>query len=293
MNLLKIVDIEFYYLLFLRRVFGKKVKNLDLVDFRKNMATLEPLFILSTGRCGTKWIDELLKSDSSIISIHHIHPVMRSQAKLVYELNYPESTSREQMLMKEMFLGGREEVFLQGMKVDKNIVFTDSRMTFFAEVIYDLFPKAKFVHLHRHPGGVVSSGVNRGWYTSNSQSELNRIYPGKNNAYYTKWSEMDRIEKNAWLWSETNRWILDFLKKVPAEQKFDLSFDNWSPESIQAFCRFCGVEKSTNEIASRMKKKVNKQQKKELGHYKTWPKEDQEKLATLTADISKLLSYSL
>lgn len=292
MDFLKIFDSEFYYLLYLRRVFGKKLKSIGLHDFRKNMKELSPTFILSTGRCGTKWVDELFKTDSKIVSIHHIHPVMRSQGKIAYERNYSKCNDSEKELIKEMFLAGREEVFLQAMKVEKNIVFTDSRMTFFAEVIFDLFPKAKFVHLHRHPGDVVRSGLNRGWYTLDSQSELNRIEPQEDSPYYNEWDEMSSVEKNAWLWSETNQWILDFFDKVPEDQKMELSFDRWSAEVIHEFCSFCNVDLSTSKIERRMSKKVNIQKHQKVGHYTTWSAEDRKKLKDITQEVSDKLSYS-
>ena len=174
-TLLQLFDDWFYYHLFLRRIFGKKVKDVKLLELRDNLDQLAPVIFLSTGRCGTKWLNTVFSKEKSSVSLHHPIPVMRSQAKVAYSFEFAKCSDNEQLLLQEMFLGGREELFLRAEKSKKNLIFTDSRLTFFAEVIRSIFPKAKFVHLHRHPGEVVRSGLRRRWYVEENQPVLNRI----------------------------------------------------------------------------------------------------------------------
>ncbi|MEX1190327.1 MAG: sulfotransferase [Brumimicrobium sp.] len=293
MNLLKLFSTDFYYQIYLRRIFGKKKKNLDLYDLRQNLDQISPVIFLSTGRCGTKWIDTVLSEDDTIVSLHHPIPVMRSQAKLAYSFEFNKAKENEKELLKELFLAGREDLILQSEKVGKELIITDSRTTFFAEIIYELFPKAKFVHLHRHPGEVVRSGLRRKWYVSNDQSELNRITPIKTSEFTEKWSAFDLIEKNAWLWKETNEWILNFLNKVPESQKFNISFNDWNEESLSELFSFCGARIDKSQINKKLNKKINSQKSVSVSKYKDWNEEDKSKVKEFCSKTAELLGYQL
>jgi hypothetical protein len=294
MNILKLFSIDFFYQIYLRRIFGKKKNNLDLYDLRQRFDQISPIIFLSTGRCGTKWIDTVLSEDNSIVSIHHPNPVMRSQAKLAYNFDFDGATENEKELLKELFLAGREDIILQTQKVGKELIITDSRITFFAEVIHAIFPKAKFVHLHRHPGEVVRSGLRRKWYASENQSELNRIEPKKSDKLAEKWTTLDLIEKNAWLWNETNEWIMSFLNKIPEDQKFTISFNNWNDESLSQLFSFCGANKiNKSQINKRLNKKINSQTSVDISKYKDWSEEDKLKVKKYCSHTSELLGYKL
>ncbi len=292
-TLLQLFDEWFYYHLFLRRIFGKKVKDVDLLELRDNLDQLAPVIFLSTGRCGTKWLNTVFSKEKSSVSLHHPIPVMRSQAKVAYSFEFAKCSDNEQLLLQEMFLGGREELFLRAEKSKKNLIFTDSRMTFFAEVIRSIFPKAKFVHLHRHPGEVVRSGLRRRWYVEENQSDLNRIEPLPHSSFHQQWEEFDSIEKNAWLWNETNRWISAFLEQVPERQKMSLSFNDWSVDTIQSLCSFCEVQISDQVIERRLNVSVNRQKSVAIPPFRDWNQEDQEKVRRLCSEMATHLNYSI
>lgn len=293
MNVLKLFSTDFFYQVYLRRVFGKKKKNLDLYDLRQNLDQISPVVFLSTGRCGTKWIDTILSEDDTKVSVHHPIPVMRSQAALAYNFDFNLATENEKTLLKEMFLAGREEILLNTERADKKLIITDSRTTFFAEVIYELFPKAKFVHLHRHPGEVVRSGLRRKWYDSENQSELNRITPGKSDELADQWSDLDLIEKNAWLWNETNEWILKFFNNVPDKQKFTISFNAWNEDSLSKLFSFCDSDINKSVINKRLNTKINSQNSVNISKYKDWSEKDQSKVKAFCSETAELLGYKL
>lgn len=293
MNILKLFSIDFFHQIYLRRIFGKKKKNIDLFDLRQHLDQISPVIFLSTGRCGTKWIDTILTEDESLVSIHHPIPVMRSQAALAYNFDFNLATENEKALLKEMFLAGREEIILNSERADKKLIITDSRTTFFAEVIYELFPKAKFVHLHRHPGEVVRSGLRRKWYSSENQSELNRITPRKTDKLAEEWSNLDLIEKNAWLWSETNEWIVKFFNKIPKEQKFTISFNDWNEDSLSKLFSFCDSDVDKSQISKRLNTKINSQNSVDISKYKDWSEKDKLKVKDFCSETAELLGYTL
>ena len=293
MKLINLISPLSYHHLFLRRIFGKKQKNVDLFETRRSFEDMTPVFILSTGRCGTKWIDEIISTDESVVSLHHPIPVMRSQARICYNYDFNKASNSEKQLLREMFLGGREELFNQALKVNKNLIFTDSRQTFFAEVIRDIFPKAKFVHLHRNPGQVIKSGMERDWYDAENSSELNRIKPDQGDFHFDKWSEYDLIQKNSWLWNETNKWILNFLETVPSNQQFTLSFNKWNSTNLSEMFQFCGASISESLIQKRRNARVNVQKTAKFKKFEEWAEADKEKVRSICGDTSSKLGYSI
>ncbi|MFN2430770.1 MAG: hypothetical protein ABR574_12185, partial [Cryomorphaceae bacterium] len=208
------IDKSFLLHLYNRLFFGTKKQEYTDYEFRSRSADLEPIVFLSTGRCGTKWITGRLETSKTHVPLHNPQPVMRAQARMMYNYNFSNLDKETLNLLCEIFLAGREELFVLAKRAGKELAITDSRGTFFAYVIAAIFPKAKFVFVHRNPLEFIRSGLKRGWYTLEVQSELNRISPKPNDPYHAEWEGFSSTQKIAWLWQETNSWIINFLKSI-------------------------------------------------------------------------------
>jgi hypothetical protein len=55
-----------------------------------NLAKVRPVFVLSTGRCGTQWLTELLRCDPAMWVNHSDYPELIRHSRLAYE-RYRES----------------------------------------------------------------------------------------------------------------------------------------------------------------------------------------------------------
>jgi hypothetical protein len=141
------------------------------------------------------------------------------------------------------------------------------------DAIAEIFPKAKFIHLIRHPGAFVRSGLRRNYYTGNENDD-GRLTPNQQNPILSEWEGITQMEKIAWLWNETNAFIdekkvsLD-LDRVLTVHANDLFTD---PEKFQAICNFLNhPELDRDQIESMIAKPVNKQKQGQVGKWDTWP----------------------
>tara|TARA_R110002096_G_scaffold74101_1_gene175604 strand:+ start:152678 stop:153574 length:897 start_codon:yes stop_codon:yes gene_type:complete len=277
--------------------YGETEQKLDLFKLRQSKFSQvnTPVFFLSSGRCGTAWLSQVLESKSNLKVYHHPEPVMRSQGKLAYEmnLNIEDRSESEKKLMKELFLAGREELLLNCARANRRPIFTDSRSSFFAQQMLEIFPNAKFVHIHRHPGEFVRSGIRRSWYKAEQQSELNRIEPLPNSPYYEDWKRFSDIEKISWLWLETNTFIEEFSNTLNPNNFFEISFNFWSPSKIEEMMTFLNIDLKEAEISSWMGKRINAQSESPFPKYQDWPKEDQQSLKNICSELAAKYNYQL
>ena len=160
---------------------------------KKIFIETEPVFVLSTGRCGTELLVRLFKIAKAGIILHEPRPLVLLASKMAYEMN------EEQLYAKKMvFLGARYDLLKHAYLCEKRYIETSNRMTFFADAIYDLFPRSKFIHLVRHPGSFVRSGIRRNYYTGNENDE-GRLTPTESDPIYNQWNNLSQIRKIGWL----------------------------------------------------------------------------------------------
>jgi len=169
---------EIYWLLRL----GRSKFKATIYDIRQNPGEYisEPVFFLSTGRCGTKWFSELLKNDKKNAVFHNPVPSFAAQSKLVFEIISKSNfnlTAEERKLIYEIFFSGREQYLRYTYKTGKKYIETNNYITFFTPVLHKIFPEARFVHLVRHPAEFVRSGLQRGYYSGKPSDEARRIGP--------------------------------------------------------------------------------------------------------------------
>ncbi len=171
------------------------------------------VFILSTGRCGTKWLTELLKQSEHITVEHDPVPKVYFQSQFIYKKQLDKDS------IFASFLHARYDYLYHAYCVGKPYVETNNRMTFYANAIADKLPNSYFVHIIRHPYEFIRSGMRRSWYM-NLNSELNgHISPGPDEQAYSQWSDYSREQKIAWLWMQTNE-IIEQLKENISPERF-------------------------------------------------------------------------
>jgi len=276
-----------------RLVYGTKKSNYSGSDFRKHPEDLEPTVFLSTGRCGTRWITDRLERSSSFVPIHHPHPVMRVQAKLMYNYDFNSIDQHTFLLLKEIFLAGREEIFVAAKRAGKDLAITDSRGTFFAYIIASIFPKAKFVFMHRNPIEVIRSGLKRGWYVMDNESELNRIMPKSDDRAHLNWKNYSTTQKIAWLWTETNQWIMQFLNTVPESQKRTIGFNNWNVEELSEVFQFMNAGVPTRDIEKNLDVRANVQRGIVNPQHSSWTEKDKLDSIQICGVLAKQLGYDI
>lgn len=184
------------------------IENSDILP-NKVMAHAEPIFVLSTGRVGTMLLTKLFNLKKGLHIEHEALPEMLFAGKTAYESN-------DISFSKGAFMAGRYENIRDFHLKSLRYVETNNRLTFFAPAIAELFPKAKFIHLVRHPDSFISSGMQRNWYTGKSITDEGRIAPPES----LKITEQEN--KIAWLWNATNEFIEQFKKNTSKDRIYTL-----------------------------------------------------------------------
>jgi hypothetical protein len=207
-----------------------------------------PVFVLSTGRVGTKLFTELLNADDSVYAVHEPLP----------ELTYHSMKAFKAPKGAEAKVGvdvARYELIRNAFLLGKKYVETNNRITFFAHALADLYPKAKFIHLVRNPDSFVKSGAQRGWYSGENVYDEGRIKMDD----VSQWNALNNHEKIAWLWAETNRFI-EVFKQSFSSRTFTLKAEDLyaGNENTLKAMAFMEVKMSADELKKRVRKKVNK-----------------------------------
>ncbi len=272
--------------------FGKAKRQISIFKLRTDLhkTVKDPVFFLSTGRCGTQWFSELLKKKPNIMVLHSPVPNLSIQSKMVYQiLNAFEINKTNEALIKEVYFAGRETHLRFAFKTEKRIIETNNYITFFAPILAQLLPTAKFIHLYRHPGAFVRSGIRRNYYALENPDDIKRIYLSEKSDL---WSEYNRIEKISWLWNETNTFIEKFKEKYP-NRTYDFRFEDLSLENVNKLLDFLSIEISEPKITKMLTTRINKQKSGEFPAYKNWKKEDQASLKNICHQLAEKYKYTL
>jgi hypothetical protein len=209
-----------------------------------------PVFILSTGRAGSKFLPGLLNLSTNISAYHEPSPTLE------YFSDYAYHHQQEAAILAKMIDAARMESILKDYIKDKIYVESNQCLTFFAPALARLFKKSRFVHVVRHPGDFVRSAVRKGWHKNDTIWESGRLKM----ADETQWAEMDQIERLAWLWNATNRFIEDFKRTIEKERATFIKLEDLSTNVgvVKELLRFTGGEEIPSDAIEKMQNtKVN------------------------------------
>lgn len=235
------------------------------------LAEAAPLFVLSTGRAGTKLLTELMADDIALDVRHTPAPELVLPSRIAYA----EGAADAAGFRRATFVA-RYEVVQESWLAGATYVETNNRITFFAPWLAELFPRARFLHLVRHPADFVRSGVRRGYYTGRLGDE-GRIRPRPDDPAAAEWSTMSPVARVAWLWNATQAFCEDFKATLTPERQRtvraeDLFTDPTATESIFAFINRPAPPRAA--IAARIAVPVNAQRTGDFPTFDDWSAED-------------------
>lgn len=264
------------------RLRPQKKVNITLLE-KSNWQQVRPCFVLSTGRCGTLLLTKLLSLSPEIYVVHHPRPELIRASKYAYE-----AIHEKPEIFRETFKSAREELVLSAIQREQIFVETNNRITFFAPIIRDVFPNAVFIHLVRHPGDFVRSGIRRGWYSKEHEHDIGRIEPvsGK---HQENWSQYSSLQKIGWLWNETNQFIEQLKLSLPSDAFFFLKArDLFSDISIKNdILKFICVEPIHKMRILTQLKPANVQKKGHYPPYNEWPQREKDLLKQVAPLMQK------
>ncbi len=259
---------------------GQKVTLGDCEQ--RGWENVRPGFVLSTGRSGTLFLNRLLLLSPVAAAIHQPRPELIRASRRAYE-----EIAHRPEIFAETFKSAREELVAEAAERGQVFIETNNRITFFAPIIRHIFPRAVFIHLVRHPGDFVRSGIRREWYSGTHSHDLGRIVP-REGEMRERWDGLSPIEKIGWLWNETNQFIERFRETIPAEAclfvKAEELFSNRA--TAREITRFLGL--GDVEVSDRLlSRPANVQRRGRYPHYAEWPAEDKDRLQRIAPLMSR------
>ncbi len=257
-----------------------------------------PVFILTTGRSGSKFIHDVLNQHPTIRSYHEAIPTLQ------YFSNFAYHNQKSLDKLRYMFEAARMELMLKA--YNNNMIYVESNqcLTFFAKAIKILYPKAKFIHLLRHPGSFVRSAIMKGWHQNDTIWESGRVKMQN----HQLWKTLNRVEKLAWVWQVTNEFIKNFFLDIDEHYSMTVNLENFTkqPDTINQILRFIGLKSEfiPQEIVNRGREKINElvihplepaNMKKIANYplYEEWSDEEKNCLSKFTKELANYYSYEL
>ena len=230
------------------------------------------VFILSTGRSGSKSIAELLNGHPDAECYHDSFPHVYTWC---CDLLYGRRSRRE---IKEKILA-----LYNATAIGKGLVHgqSDQKLAALVPILAEVFPNAKFIWLIRRADSFLNSSYPRGWYDN---SEFG--YPPNMNEFFSKnatpsefdaahringflvgeieentWKKMSAFERNCWYWSYWNNLIEKELSLLPGSRSIQLKLHELSSKTkeVQYFLGLPNIEIKTEKVnAARYKKLTRK-----------------------------------
>lgn len=234
-----------------KKKLSEYAKQNDITElYGKVHSDFDPVFVLSTGRCGTAFLTNLLQLKKDLQVFHEAYPEFFYHSGVAYKEHLLNNDK-----VSAIFDVARYELIRNTYIEGKKFIETNNRITFFAHQIAALYPNSKFIHLVRNPTSFVKSGLARNWYSGKSLYDEGRIRPD-----HSDWNNWSQIEKILWLWNETNSFAEEFKKGISADRFLFIKSEDLfrSPEVQNSIFDFIGSDRPSDvSMKRRTSRKIN------------------------------------
>lgn len=240
---------------------------------------------------------KILARDHHLKVLHSPTPELIEQSRIAYETLMTDQGcipgSLTWRCLEELFLVARQDHILYTYKAARRFVETNNRITFFAPILASLFSNSIFIHLYRHPGEFVRSGINRGWYKGIHSHDLGRIVPTLESSEKTCWEQLSDIQKIGWLWNETNMFIETFKQTIAPDRCLTINFNHLDSRAVEEILAFMDITIDHGYLISQLKQKINAQKKVSFPSYENWSIDQRQQLRSMTHDLAKQYGYAI
>jgi hypothetical protein len=264
-------------------------KQLARAIGRRRWRSAQCLFILSTGRVGTTTIVNLLNLSRRIQAFHEPEPRLLMEGKVAYDdldIRWP--------VYKKVFTEARCEP-LGRCAVRRKYYAEAALYPALGPLIADLLPRSRFIHLYRHPGDVVRSGMRRGWYQNHPWDQY-RVEPVRDTPVRAAWdTEWDAFAKVCWYWHRINECLLEFTGGLSADRVLRLRFEDFTnPEATgwRKVFDFIDVEAPDEaQVRAVLGERANEQSSGEFPRFSEWSSEQHDTLERIAGVTMRRLGY--
>jgi len=211
-------------------------------------AQTTPVFILGSGRSGTKMAVKLFAGVASVEAHHeYVRDAYQREAALCFMGRLPRAD----------MAGRLRDIYAAAAHYSSARYFVDSsnKLAWVADVLVEAFPEAKFVHLVRDGRKVASSFFHKlggHVYADRGVAALQAWLSGPDAApmppppetfwwpipqhgqpFYQEFPAFDQFQRCCYQWAETNRCITEALAGVPGERKLEIKLETLTASAAE------------------------------------------------------------
>ena len=221
------------------------------------MIDTQLVFVVGSGRCGTKMIKSLLAGTGIEARHEYVRNAYQREAALYYmgKLSFREMTERLVDIYKPAAYYSQSPIFLD----------SSHKLSWCIDVLAKAFPKAKFIHLVRDGRKVTSSFFYKlNIFDDHGAKVLNDWMLGKEkempprteNYWQVAYNEPDCFKRICWHWKESNVNIMNMLINVRREQKLFIRLEDLAGDcdTMARFLKFLDVEPPYDSFMEAMQK---------------------------------------
>ena len=218
-----------------------------------------PIFVVGSGRSGTRMIFKLL---SGIPEIEIYHEYLCTHIQQASALYYMQLIDEDKIKERIKELHGAAIYYSEA----RYWMDCSNKLSWIIEPLFELFPQAKFVNLTRDGRKVASSYFHKlgaemydddsvrimlNWLSNRDSVPLpppEKKYwwniPQKEQPFAEDFPKFSRFQRCCYQWREANRVIIESLKKIPKEQQLLVKFENLTTNKdvLKRFLQFFEVE---------------------------------------------------
>lgn len=204
-------------------------------------------FAVGTGRCGTKFLAELLARDPEIAACHERHPFNDTFHRYCRWYGIPVDEAG--------FVATKRRAIEQDLATKAYSFEASAFLSLSLETLHRELG-AKIVMMVRRPDRVVASYLQKGWYandpivgdpslppTMQDVAEphhfLGRTMPV--DAEFERWRKLTRVGKVAWYWSTLNQALLDQASSLPPGTATLQKLEDFDYEAYLSLMHFLGA----------------------------------------------------
>jgi len=224
--------------------------DMELNEFRNRVA-----FAIGTGRCGTHFIDRVMKMEPEVASWHERHPMSDAFHRYCqwYKLGVDSAGFIETKRFRIC-----EDLIAHALSFEASAYLSLS-----VRQLYDVFG-AKFVLLLRRPDKMVNSYIQKGFYEKclarfdydlpagyqpvarAVHHPFSRIAPVGDEA--VMWQKYSQVGKLAWFWKVINQRALTFFQEIPKTHSKVVRLEDLSYREYHSLAGYFGFSPCVTQI---------------------------------------------
>ena len=221
---------------------GKHLIDIELSSFFRTYSEQRDkhiVFVLSTGRSGSKSIVNILNQHPDC---HALHEDISQLVRISTEIAYNKEDSNPYKELNSIL-----EIKTWNSSNNQLLIHSDQRFWNLIPFLSDYFPNAKFIHLIREPLSCIKSMIFRDWYQNFEYNRHDwdkyRLRGDLVGAFsVNEWQEMSNIQKCTWYYYFVNNSISKQLNEISDSRIFSVKLEKLDSE-ICAILNFVKLDK--------------------------------------------------